>query len=427
LPSSLLLKGLFEVSKYFYKIELCNFTEKKTNYNREFSSDFQNGECWGYNRFYKIENLDKEGFLDPLTGKIKLKFYVRPQTYTQLCRDQKNYILSLEKKVAENNNQPTNMVNASNQVNPTNPTSNSNDKNDNITNPFIDNKQILKPDELLIINNMQELINKTEENKNSNKNEDLFSNLDEGIGMTENLTTINNNETNNINNGELNKSEQEICNILNDPSAIIQPNNQNNNVNANNANIANLQVQNEIVEEHKESEAVNNNIAFNELKKERNEGYSNYINKVPDFASLNISKNRNVCVNSDVNGVSENKNLLDLKFEKTEVVDSDGGSKEENEINILNNYLKSVELKEKFKAKNPNLELNHHFSLSPTSKNQEKNNNNFKISINTNNVNNNNNSYRNNQAGQIINNNSNSNNNNNNNNFSEERKTRNLN
>jgi len=106
---------------------LCNFSEKKVNYNREFSSDFQNGECWGYNRFYKIDNMEKEGYIDPITGKIKLKFYVRPQTYTQLCRDQRNYILSLEKKVLDsqqlnvnaktllNTNQNYNNINTLNQ------------------------------------------------------------------------------------------------------------------------------------------------------------------------------------------------------------------------------------------------------------------------------------------------------------------------
>lgn len=95
-----LIEGLYETSKYYYKIELMNYDKgsNKANYNREFSSDFQNGECWGYNRFYRIENLDKEGFIDQ-NGTVCLKFYVRPQTYSQLCRDQKNYICSLEKKM----------------------------------------------------------------------------------------------------------------------------------------------------------------------------------------------------------------------------------------------------------------------------------------------------------------------------------------
>ena len=30
---------------------------------REFASEFENGECWGYNRFYKIDLLEKEGYL----------------------------------------------------------------------------------------------------------------------------------------------------------------------------------------------------------------------------------------------------------------------------------------------------------------------------------------------------------------------------
>jgi tripartite motif-containing protein 37 len=32
---------------------------------REFSSEFETGECWGYNRFFKIDLLDKEGYLTP--------------------------------------------------------------------------------------------------------------------------------------------------------------------------------------------------------------------------------------------------------------------------------------------------------------------------------------------------------------------------
>jgi len=32
---------------------------------RDFVSEFEPGECWGYNRFYKIEDLDEEGYLDP--------------------------------------------------------------------------------------------------------------------------------------------------------------------------------------------------------------------------------------------------------------------------------------------------------------------------------------------------------------------------
>jgi tripartite motif-containing protein 37 len=97
-----LIEGLYETSKYFYKIELCMPDKPGVNYTREFTSDFQNGECWGYNRFYRIEALEREGFIDK-NGSIQIKFYVRPQTYTQLARDQKNYINNLEKKLQQVN------------------------------------------------------------------------------------------------------------------------------------------------------------------------------------------------------------------------------------------------------------------------------------------------------------------------------------
>jgi hypothetical protein len=95
-----LIEGLIETSKYYYKIELCmpDKPSNHANYTREFTSDFQNGECWGYNRFYRIDALERENFIDK-NGSVHIKFYVRPQTYTQLCRDQKNYILHLEKKL----------------------------------------------------------------------------------------------------------------------------------------------------------------------------------------------------------------------------------------------------------------------------------------------------------------------------------------
>jgi tripartite motif-containing protein 37 len=90
------IQGLHEDSKYFYKIELINF-EGNINYSREFSSEFKNGECWGYNRFYKLDQLEKDGFIDLPTGKVSLRYFVRPMNYIQLSRDQKNYIAKLQR------------------------------------------------------------------------------------------------------------------------------------------------------------------------------------------------------------------------------------------------------------------------------------------------------------------------------------------
>ena len=49
--------------RYEYKVEMMNQRNIKSSVIREFSSEFESGECWGYNRFYKIELLKKEGYL----------------------------------------------------------------------------------------------------------------------------------------------------------------------------------------------------------------------------------------------------------------------------------------------------------------------------------------------------------------------------
>jgi tripartite motif-containing protein 37 len=48
---------------------------------REFSSDFEVGECWGYNRFYRIDLLDREGFLSE-DDSIVLKYFVRAPNFS---------------------------------------------------------------------------------------------------------------------------------------------------------------------------------------------------------------------------------------------------------------------------------------------------------------------------------------------------------
>lgn len=85
-----MLKGLSEPSKYEYRVEMLNHREpSRLCVVREFSSDFEVGECWGYNRFYRIDLLEREGFLSPpnlQTGNIgdaiTLKYYVRAPSYS---------------------------------------------------------------------------------------------------------------------------------------------------------------------------------------------------------------------------------------------------------------------------------------------------------------------------------------------------------
>lgn len=67
---------------------------------REFASEFDAGECWGYNRFFRLDLLASEGYLRPDTNSLILRFHVRPPTYYQKCRDLQRYMSSLLAKQA---------------------------------------------------------------------------------------------------------------------------------------------------------------------------------------------------------------------------------------------------------------------------------------------------------------------------------------
>ena len=89
--------GVMDKNVYFYKIELINYEGKK-NFIQEYSSEFANGESWGYSKFFRLDRLEKEGFIHK-NGKIGINVYIRPQNYECLVRDLKSYIDVLERKV----------------------------------------------------------------------------------------------------------------------------------------------------------------------------------------------------------------------------------------------------------------------------------------------------------------------------------------
>ncbi|CAF1166698.1 unnamed protein product [Rotaria magnacalcarata] len=93
-----LTNGLNEPSKYEYRVEMIHQLSKDPSKNivREFASDFEIGECWGYNRFFLLDALISEGFLDTDNDILILRFQVRPPTYHQKCRDQQWYIANIE-------------------------------------------------------------------------------------------------------------------------------------------------------------------------------------------------------------------------------------------------------------------------------------------------------------------------------------------
>ena len=84
-----MLKGLpdTQTQKYEYRVEMINHRNPSAQVVREFASDFEVGECWGYNRFYRIDYLDQEGYLNTEDDSITLKFFVRAPYYSQHCSD----------------------------------------------------------------------------------------------------------------------------------------------------------------------------------------------------------------------------------------------------------------------------------------------------------------------------------------------------
>lgn len=90
--------GLPETSKYEYRVEMVHHASRDNTKNivREFASDFEVGECWGYNRFFRLDLLASEGYLDVEANTLTLRFQVRPPTFFQKCRDQQWYISQLQ-------------------------------------------------------------------------------------------------------------------------------------------------------------------------------------------------------------------------------------------------------------------------------------------------------------------------------------------
>lgn len=82
--------GLPETSKYEYKVEMIHQGSRDPSKTivREFASDFEVGECWGYNRFFRLDLLSSEGYLNNEQDTLILGFQVRSPTFYQKCRDQ---------------------------------------------------------------------------------------------------------------------------------------------------------------------------------------------------------------------------------------------------------------------------------------------------------------------------------------------------
>jgi tripartite motif-containing protein 37 len=84
--------------RYEYRVEMIHQASRDSTKNivREFASDFEVGECWGYNRFFRLDLLASEGYLNVALDTLVLRFQVRAPTFYQRCRDQQWYINQLQ-------------------------------------------------------------------------------------------------------------------------------------------------------------------------------------------------------------------------------------------------------------------------------------------------------------------------------------------
>ena len=76
---------------YDYKFELVNFKEKK-NYDRGWTHyDFvTNGTGRGYPQYYKIEDIEKDGFIDD-EGNLTVNCYLKPSSIKEISKAINNY------------------------------------------------------------------------------------------------------------------------------------------------------------------------------------------------------------------------------------------------------------------------------------------------------------------------------------------------
>lgn len=62
--------------RYEYRVEMVHqaSSDPTKNIIREFASDFEVGECWGYNRFFRLDLLASEGYLNMQTDTLVLRW-----------------------------------------------------------------------------------------------------------------------------------------------------------------------------------------------------------------------------------------------------------------------------------------------------------------------------------------------------------------
>ena len=76
---------------YDYKFELVNFKGKKNYVKGSLHYDFEpNGNGYGYDQYYKIEDIEKDGFIDD-EGNLTVNCYLKPSSIKEISKAINNY------------------------------------------------------------------------------------------------------------------------------------------------------------------------------------------------------------------------------------------------------------------------------------------------------------------------------------------------
>ena len=277
-----LQSGVSEPSKYFYVLELVNF-KKRRNYFMEYSSNFSNGECWGYSNFYKLKKLKEDGFINQ-EGDMIIKVHIRPETFEQLSRDLKGYIQFLQKKENKNNNESIigeedeEEEEDDDSLNENNLTGNTNLKFIKFANDFFADLELEFPDKKGKIKNKNNInYKKNNFHKNKNHSSDEL-NLNKNGALGNNDKKNKKNDKKNYNNNMLlnidNKKKDKAINI----KKVSTPPKEKENKNINKQNIFNSDIKN--------NNFNNNGLIINN----NNINNINSINTEPDSKFKNLNR-----------------------------------------------------------------------------------------------------------------------------------------
>lgn len=90
------------VGKYKYRVDIINQLNAGLKFSREFESEFELGECWGYNTYAKINMLYEEGYVHPVEDHLEVILHIKSPSYYHEVLDL-DRILELKKARFDSN------------------------------------------------------------------------------------------------------------------------------------------------------------------------------------------------------------------------------------------------------------------------------------------------------------------------------------